>query len=117
MRQKYIISRDGPDNKLVIKEYAVTESKVKKPASSTLLNGKFTLLCEETYDARNIENSMSKGTKSVVAALRTHNLYPIEAYAAKIAETVMALYNASEKGPVELVFDDIDISPVDMEAA
>ena len=30
MRQKYVISRDGPNNKLIIKEYSIIETKVKK---------------------------------------------------------------------------------------
>ena len=49
MRQKYIISRDGPKKNLIIREYAIIETKVKKPISSMLQNDKFTFLCEETY--------------------------------------------------------------------
>jgi hypothetical protein len=49
---------------------------------------------------------------ALVAILRTHNIFPIEPYATKIAESVMALYNSSEEGSVELFFDDADLVSV-----
>jgi hypothetical protein len=117
MRQKYIISRDGPTNELRIREYAITDTKVKKPVSSTLKNERFALLCEETYEGKMIFASISNGIKSLVAILRTHNLFPIEPYATKIAETVITLYKTSEYTSMELFFDDIDLVSVDMGAA
>jgi hypothetical protein len=117
MRQKYVISRDGPNNKLIIREYAIIETKVKKAMPSILQKGKFTFLCEETYESKTIASSLASGMKPLVAILRTHNLYPIEPYAKKIAETVMTLYNSSDNGPVELVFDDVDLVSVDLQAA
>jgi hypothetical protein len=117
MRQKYVISRDGPINKLIIKEYAILESKVKKPVSPPLKRGEFTLICQETYDSKLIISSISNGLKALIGILRTHNLYPIEPYVAEIADAVTALYNSSENGPVELFFDDVELVTVDMETA
>lgn len=117
MRQKYVISRDGPINKLIIKEYAIIETKVKKPISPSLKRGKFTLLCQETYDSNLIQSSISIGLKALISNLRTHNLYPIEPYVAEIADAVMTLYSSSENGPVELFFDDVELVTVDMETA
>lgn len=117
MRQKYIISRDGPTNKLSIREYAITDTKVKKHVSSMLKNEQFALLCEETYEGKIILASISNGIKSLVAILRTDNLFPIEPYATKIAETVMTLYKTSEDTSMELFFDDLDLVSVDMGAA
>ena len=117
MRQKYIISRDGPTNKLVIREYAITDTKVKKPVSSMLKNEQFAFLCEETYEGNIIAASISNGIKSLVAILRTDNLFPIEPYATKIAETVITLYNTSEHTSAELFFDDLDLVSVDIGAA
>jgi hypothetical protein len=57
-------------------------------------------------------NCASKGTSALVAVLRTHNMFPIEPYSTKIAESVMDLYNSSEDGSVELFFDDIDLVSV-----
>jgi hypothetical protein len=114
MRQKYVITRDGPDKNLLIKEYAIIETKVRKPVPPSLKRGEFTLLCQETYDSKLILSSISNGLKALIGILRTHNLYPIEPYAAEIANAVMTLYNSSENGPVELFFDDIELVTVNM---
>ena len=112
MRQKYVISRDGAKNKLKISEYAIIDKNLKKVASSMLQKGDFSFLCEETYESEIIVSSISKGMNALVAILRTHNMFPIEPYSTKIAESVMALYNSSENGSVELFFDDIDLLSV-----
>ena len=112
MRQKYVISRDGLKNKLKIREYAVINKNMKKVASSMLQNESFSFLCEETYESEMIVSSISKGMNALIGILRTHNIFPIEPYANKIAESVMALYNSSEDGSVELFFDDVDLLSV-----
>ena len=112
MRQKYVISRDGIKNKLKIREYAIIDKNLKKVASSMLQKANFSFLCEETYESEMIVSSISKGMNALVAILRTHNIFPIEPYAIKIAESVMALYNSSEDGSVELFFDDADLLSV-----
>ena len=117
MRQKFVISRDGPDNRLKIKEYAVIETKVKKPVASMVQNRKFTFFCEETYESKVILRSIATGLKSLIAILRTHNFYPIEPYATQIAITVMKLYSTSDNGPVELFFDDLDLVSLDVKTA
>lgn len=109
MRQKYVISRDGDKNKLKIREYAIIDKNLKKVASSMLQKGSFSFLCEETYENEIIVSSISKGMNALVAILRTHNIFPIEPYATKIAESVMTLYNSSEDDSVELFFDDVDL--------
>ena len=112
MRQKYVISRNVAKNKLKIMEYAILDIKLKKMASSMLKKGSFSFLCEETYESEIIVSSISKGMNALVAILRTHNIFPIEPYATKIAESVTALYNSSEDNSVELFFDDVDLVSV-----
>jgi len=109
MRQKYVISLDGVKNKLKIREYAIIDKNLKKVASSMLQQESFSFLCEETYESGTIVNSIAKGLNALIAILRTHNIFPIEPYATKIAESVMVLYNSSEKGSIELFFDDVDL--------
>src|SRR5210317_1962166 len=98
MRQKYVISRDAVKNKLKIREYAIINKNMKKVASSMLQKESFSFLCEETYESEIIVSSISKGMSHLVAILRTHNMFPIEPYSNRIAESVMALYNSSEDG-------------------
>ncbi|UCD32499.1 MAG: hypothetical protein JSW04_01370 [Desulfobacterales bacterium] len=112
MRQKYVISRNGAKNKLKIREYAILDKKLKKVASSMLEKENYSFLCEENYESEIIVSSISKGMSALVATLRTHNIFPIKPYVTKIAESVMALYNSSEDGSVELFFDDLDLISV-----
>jgi hypothetical protein len=70
------------------------------------------LLGEETYESEIVVSSISKGMNALLSILRTHNIFPIEPNATKIAESVMALYDSSEDGSVELVFDDLDLLSV-----
>jgi hypothetical protein len=112
MRQKYVISRDGDKNKLKIREYAIIDKNLKKVATSMLQKNNFSFLCEETYESEIIVDSISKGINALVSSLRTNNIFPIEPYAAKIAESVMALYNSSADDSVELFFDDVDLMSI-----
>ncbi len=112
MRQKYVISRNEAKNKLKIREYAILDKNLKKVSSSMLQKGSFSFLCEETYESEIIISSISKGMNALVEILRTHNIFPIEPYATKIAESVIELYNSSENCPVELFFDDVDLMSV-----
>jgi hypothetical protein len=113
MRQKYVISQNDDKNKLEIKEYAIIDKDLNKVASSMLQKGDFSLLCEETYETEIIVSSISKGMNALVSILRTQNMFPIEPYITEIAGSVMALYNSSEYGSVELFFDDADLVSVD----
>jgi hypothetical protein len=45
----------------------------------------------------------------LISILRTDNIFPIEPYVNKIAESVMALYASSEEETAELFFDDADL--------
>jgi hypothetical protein len=112
MRQKYVISRNGAQNELKIREYAIISKDLNKVASSMLQKRNFSLLCEETYESELIVSSISKGMDTLVETLRTTNIFPIEPYVTKIAESVMTLYNSSENGPVELFFNDANLLSV-----
>ena len=109
MRQKYIISRDVAKSKLNIREYAIIYKNLNKKESSMLIQGDFLFLCEEAYESEMIMSSISSGMTALVRNLRTHNIFPIAPYAAKIAESVMTLYDSQEDGSVELFFDDADL--------
>ena len=109
MRQKYVISRDDTKSELKIREYAILDKSLNKVDSSMLQEGDFSFLCEEIYENEIIVSSISKGMNALVVILRTDNIFPIEPYSTKIAESVKGLYNSSEDGSVELFFDDLDL--------
>jgi hypothetical protein len=75
----------------------------------------YTLLCEETYNARTIAAAISKGKQALISTLRTLSLYPPGSYAAKIAESVMNLYNSASDQSITLFFDDRDFLSKDWE--
>jgi hypothetical protein len=99
MKQKYTILKNKTTGNLMIQEYAELDKDL------------FSLVCEETYDIKEVEFAVSAGKVKLIANLRTPNLYPIAEYADKIADAVMALFESKTASdePVELVFDDIKV--------
>jgi hypothetical protein len=109
MRQKYVLSKNGEKKELKISEYAVIDKNQNKVDSSKLQKENFSFLCEETYEDVTIVSSISEGMETLISILRTDNIFPIEPYVNKIAESVMALYASSEEETAELFFDDADL--------
>ena len=97
MKKKYLILKNDEKNQLTIQEFAEIEKQ-----------DEHTLLCEETYSAKDIESAISKGKEALISALRTVNLYPPGLSAGKIAEAVMTLYNSASDQSIELFIDDRD---------
>ena len=109
MRQKYVISQEGTQHDLKIREYAIIDKDLHNVDASMLRQEDFEFLCEETYSHDSIERSIARGREALVDALRTANLFPIRPYVVKIAESVMVLYDSPDQQPVELFFDDSDL--------
>lgn len=111
MRQKYVISRNMVKNRFKIKEYAVLTRIPRNTVSLVPPKENYSLLGQETYDSDLIGRSIDKGKRALVSTLRTKNLFPIEPYARKIAESVIALYKSANDDSAELLFDDVDLLP------
>ena len=109
MRQKYIISIDNGRNLLKISEYAIVTNIPKTATALTINSAKYSLLVEEAYDKKDIKHSISRGNRSLIASLRTKNIFPIEPYVSKIAEAVTALFQSANDDSVELLFNDVDL--------
>ena len=112
MRQKFVISRNVDKNRLKIREYAILTRLPKNTAVLVQQKDQYSLLGQETYDDDIVASSISRGKRALVATLRTNNLFPIQPYANKIAESVMALYDSVDDDSTELFFDDVDLLPV-----
>jgi hypothetical protein len=107
MRQKYIISKEGVENSLIIQEYAEIGKDRRQIYGMVPLKDDFTLLCQENYKGKAIQDSISNG--NLIETLRTDNLFPVGRLAAKIAESVIALYRHPEDRSTELSFDDVEL--------
>jgi len=97
MKQKYAIVRDDENKQLIVREFAELDKEI------------LSLLCEETYEEKQIRTAIRKGREELIAALRTKNLYPPGIYANKIADAVKELYATSDKDSAELFFDDLEL--------
>ena len=96
MRQKYIILKDDKDKVLTLKEYAELDK------------GLFTLMCEETYEEKNILKKISEGEKELISALRTTNIFPPQPNMVKIINSVISLYNTKDKDSEEVILDTLE---------
>jgi hypothetical protein len=97
MKQKYTIIRDDKNKQLIIREFAELDKEI------------LSLLCEETYDQKQIRAAIRRGRDELIAALRTNNLYPPGIYADKIADAVKNLYATKAKASEDLFFDDFEL--------
>ncbi len=93
MKHKYLILKNDEKIELTIQEFAELEKR-----------DEYTLLGEETYNGGTVTSAISKGKKTLISILRTINLYPPSLYAAKIAESVMNLYNSTSDQSIALFF-------------
>ena len=97
MKQKFLISKENDQKKLIIKEFAELDKE------------KLSLLCEEEYDNKIIKSAVSQGKEALIAELRTNNMYPPGVYAEKIAQAVIDIFGSKDSQSIELSFNDIDL--------
>jgi len=97
MKQKYLISKEDDQKKLIIKEFAELDKEM------------LSLLCEEEYDNKIIESAISKGKEALISELRTNNMYPPSVYAEKIAQAVIDIFDSKDNQSIELSFNDVDL--------
>ncbi|MGA6926885.1 MAG: hypothetical protein WBY88_14450 [Desulfosarcina sp.] len=109
MRQKYRICQSLKKKTVSIQEYAVIEKDTKNVDSTMLRDDHFDLVCTQDYDSETIARAADVGCVEMVETLRTPNLYPIEPYATRIAESMIDLSKGDEDRCVELFFDDNEL--------
>jgi hypothetical protein len=97
MKQKYLISKENDQQKLVIKEFAELDKE------------RLSLLCEEEYDNKIIKSAISKGKEALISELRTNNMYPPSVYAEKIAQAVIDIFGSENSQSIEISFNDVDL--------
>ena len=97
MKQKYLISKEDDQKKLIIKEFAELDKEM------------LSLLCEEEYDNKIIKSAILKGKEALISELRTNNMYPPGVYAEKIAQAVIDIFGSKDSQSIELSFNDVDL--------
>ena len=109
MIQKYSIIQDSDKNTLTINEYALLEKTNKYGVVTRYGDTDFTFVCKEEYSSDIIGEAVSKGINTIISAIRTDNLYPIEHHATRLADSIIDLYETEESTTVDLVFDDQEL--------
>lgn len=107
MRRKYQIIRSSAGNILTIREYAVIDKSLQNIKTPVLRPDDYFFVFEEKYEGAAIAKAIAGGKGALVSALRTDGLFPMAPTAAKIAESVIDLYDTDKGGSAELFFDDI----------
>ena len=97
MKQKYLISKESDQKKLVIKEFAELDKEM------------LSLLCQEEYDYKTIKSAISEGKEALISELRTNNMYPPSVYAEEIAQAVIDIFGSKGSQSVEIAFNDVDL--------
>jgi hypothetical protein len=73
-------------------------------------------LCEASYNDEAVQTAIEKGKDSLIAVLRTENMYPPNLYADKIADSVIVVYDTeNDIQSTEIIFDDLDWLTKDQE--
>ena len=106
MKQKYQITKDTKTRQLIIQEYAVLTGTMRRKDFPGAQDDEYSLLCEETYETKNVNKAISEGKSSLIKLLRTKHLFPIGLYMDKIADTVIAISAAKGEQSELLSFDD-----------
>jgi hypothetical protein len=106
MKQKYHLSKDMKAKTLTIQEFAVLSADTGKQKYPEVQGDQYSLLCEQTYDAREVKSASSTGKDELIMLLRNQHFFPIGIYMEKIADAVMDMYAAKGEQNEELVFDD-----------
>lgn len=117
MKQKFYIQKSHQKKELVIQEYAVIQSDLRKRVNSMIQEEDFTLLCEQTYDIRNLKSSISEGRMVFISELRTQNFFPIGLYIEKIADKIVEMLAVNDDQSAVLVFDDLEYFSINQEKA
>lgn len=106
MKQKYHIRKDVKAKALLIQEFAVLAADAGKQKYAEIQDDDYSLLCEQSYNAKDVKSASSTGKEDLILLLRNQHFFPIETYMDKIADVVMGMYAAKGEQHEDLVFDD-----------
>ena len=103
MKLKYQIIKDDEKKTVIPREYAELDKDILSP------------LCEESYEIKAVKAAIAEGKETLIAALRTKNMYPPGIYAGKIAAAMTELFKSKSEQSTELFFNDIELLAPEMD--
>jgi hypothetical protein len=106
MKQKYRIWKNVEGKNLHIQEYAVLSADSRKQKAPGLQDDDFSLLCEQVYQAEEVQKASSKGKDELILFLRNRHFFPIGVYMNLIADAVISMYASKGEQNENLIFDD-----------
>jgi hypothetical protein len=106
MKQKYHLRKDVKAKTLLIQEFAVLNANTGKQKYPEIQDDDYSLLCEQTYNAREVKSASSTGKDDLIMLLRNQHFFPIGTYMEKIADVVQGMFAAKGEQYEELMFDD-----------
>ena len=106
MKQKYHIRKDDKAKTLLIQEFAVLTANTGKQKYPEIQGDDYSLLCQQSYSAREVKSASSTGKDDLILLLRNQHFYPIGTYMNKIADAVMGMYASKGEQHEDLIFDD-----------
>ena len=117
MKQKYHIRKDVKEKALHIQEFAVLTANTGKQKYPQIQEDDYSLLCEQTYGAKEVKSASSRGKDDLILLLRNRHFFPIGTYMDEIAKIVMGMYASKGEQHEDLVFDDkvVLVSSLDAE--
>jgi hypothetical protein len=106
MKQKYHLRKDVKAKTLLIQEFAVLSANTGKQKYPEFQDDDYSLLCEQTYNAKEVKSASSTGKDDLIMLLRNQHFFPIGTYMEKIADVVQGMFAAKGEQHEELIFDD-----------
>jgi len=106
MKQKYHLRKDVKAKTLLIQEFAVLSANTGKQKYPEFQDDDYSLLCEQTYNAKEVKSASSTGKDDLIMLLRNQHFFPIGTYMEKIADVVQGMFAAKGEQYEELIFDD-----------
>ena len=117
MKQKYRIWKNVKEKELHIQEYAVLTADSKKQKFPRLQDEDFSLLCEQTYQADQVQKATALGKDELILLLRNQHFFPIGKYMDLIADTVTTMYASKGEQHQDLILDDKGILQSELQKA
>ncbi len=96
MKHKFVLRKDGETGALSIREYAELDKDM------------FSLVCQASFRAGQLEAAMAQGIEAAIAEMRTENFFPTAHFSEKILQAAVGLVAPDGPDTVEVSCEDAE---------